>query len=26
LILECKSIDSPKDVNTKLLPDQGELL
>ena len=25
-MLKCKSIDSPMDVNTKLLPDQRELL
>jgi len=25
-ILECKNIDSPIDVNTKLLPDQGSFL
>ena len=25
-MLKCRSIDSPMDVNTKLLPDQGELL
>jgi len=25
-MLGCRSIDSPIDVNTKLLPDQGELL
>ena len=25
-MLKCRSINSPMDVNTKLLPDQGELL
>ena len=25
-MLGCRSIDSPMDVNTKLLPDQGKLL